>query len=90
MEKPGLFASGTKRQSFKLRKENAERGHALAADADRIAASSSSASESGELGASLLRLQSLKSQAANLLASSSAALKSAAKPDDQVKPAAKP
>ena len=90
MEKPGLFASGTKRQSFKLRKENAERAHALAADADRIAASSSSASESGELGASLLRLQSLKSQAANLLASSSAALKSAAKPDDQAKPVAKP
>ena len=85
LEKPGLFASGTKRQSYKLRKDNADRARALAADADRIAASSSSVSEADELGASLMRIQSLKSQLANLLASSSAALKSAAKPDDKAK-----
>ena len=85
IEKPGLFASGAKRQSYKLRKENAERTRALAADADRIAATSSPASEFGELGASLSRLQSLKSQVANLLASSNAALKSGAKTDDKAK-----
>lgn len=85
VEKPGLFASGTKRQSYKLRKENADRARALAADADRIAASSSAVSDAGELGSSLSRLQSLRSQIAGLLASSNAALKSAAKPDDKAK-----
>ena len=83
VEKPGLFASGTKRQSYKLRKDNAERARALAADADRIAAASGPVNEPGQLGANLSRLQSLKGQVAALLASSSAALKSAAKPDDK-------
>ena len=86
VEKPGLFSSGAKRQSFKLRKENADRARALAAEADRIAATSSSVSQPGELAAILARLQGLKSQAANLLATSNAALKSAAKPDDKAKP----
>ena len=85
LEKPGLFASGAKRQSYKLRKDNAERARALAADADRIAASSSSSGEAGELGASLARIQGLRSQLAGLLAASNAALKSAAKPDDKPK-----
>ena len=85
LEKPGLFASGTKRQSYKLRKDNAERARALAADADRIAATSGPVNEAGELGARLSRLQSLRGQAASLLASSNAALKSAAKPDDKAK-----
>ena len=85
LEKPGLFASGAKRQSHKLRKENAERARALSADADRIASTSSAVSDLGELGASLSRLLGLKSQLANLLASSNAALKSGAKPDDQAK-----
>ena len=86
VEKPGLFSSGAKRQSFKLRKENADRARALAAEADRIAATSSAVSQPGELAAILARLQGLKSQAANLLATSNAALKSAAKPDDKAKP----
>ena len=85
IEKPGLFASGTKRQSFKLRKDNAVRARALAAEADRIAAASSSISDAGELGAILARVQGLKSQAASLLAASNAALKAAAKPDDKAK-----
>ena len=85
LEKPGLFASGAKRQSFKLRKENAERARALAAEADRIAASSSSVSDAAALGASLSRIQGLKSQLAGLLAASNAALKSGAKPDDKAK-----
>ena len=83
IEKPGLFASGAKRQSYKLRKDNAEHARALVADADRIAASSSALNDAGALGSSLARLQSLRSQAAGLLASSTAALKSAAKPDDK-------
>ena len=82
-EKPGLFASGTKRQSYKLRKDNAERARALAAEADRVAAMSGSVSEPGALDANLSRMQGLKSQAAALLGASSAALKSAAKPDDK-------
>ena len=88
VEKPGLFASGTKRQSFKLRKDNAERARALAAEADRIAATSGSFNEPGALDASLSRMQGLRSQAAGLLAASSAALKSAAKPDDKSAPSA--
>ncbi len=84
-EKPGLFASGTKRQSFKLRKDNAERARALAAEADRLAASSASVSDAGELAAVLARVRNLKSQVATLLAASNAALKAAAKPDDKTK-----
>ena len=81
IEKPGLFASGTKRQSHKLRKQNADRARALAAEADRIAATSGPLSDLGALEANLARLRSLKSQVSELLAGSNAALKSAAKPD---------
>ncbi len=83
IEKPGLFASGTKKQSYKLRKDNAERSRTLAAEADRIAASSGPVSDPGQLQASLARLQSLRSQASSLLASSNAALKAKGKADDK-------
>ena len=83
IEKPGLFASGTKKQSYKLRKDNAERSRSLAAEADRIAATSGPVNDLGQLQASLTRLQSLRSQASSLLASSNAALKSAGKADDK-------
>ena len=86
VEKPGLFASGTKKQSYKLRKQNADQSRALAAEADQIAASSGSVNDAGQLQASLSRLQSLKSQVASLLAASNAALKSGGKADE--KPAA--
>ena len=81
IEKPGLFASGNKRQSHKLRKQNAERARALAAEADRIAAMSGSLSDIGALEANLSRLRSLRSQVSELLAGSNAALKALAKPD---------
>ena len=83
IEKPGLFASGTKKQSYKLRKDNAERARALAADADRIAVTSGPVTQPGELAASLSRLQSLRSQAAGLLSASTAALKSGGKTEDK-------
>ena len=83
IEKPGLFASGTKKQSYKLRKDNAERSRTLAAEADRIAATSGPVNDLGQLQASLTRLQSLRSQASSLLASSNAALKAKGKADDK-------
>ena len=83
IEKPGLFASGTKKQSFKLRKDNAEKARTLAAEADRIAATSGSVNDPGQLQASLTRLQSLRSQASSLLASSNAVLKAKGKADDK-------
>ena len=82
IEKPGLFASGTKKQAYKLRKDNAERSRTLAAEADRIAATSGPVNDLGQLQASLTRLQSLRSQASSLLASSNAALKSKGKAED--------
>ena len=81
VEKPGLFAGGNKKQSFKVRKQNADRARALAAEADRIAAMSGSLSDIGALEANLSRLRSLRSQVSELLAGSNAALKALAKPD---------
>ena len=90
IQKPGLFASSTRRQSYKLRKDNADRSRALVVESDRIATNSGSLNELGELKASLERLRSLKSQAAELLAASNAALKSAAEPESKaVTPAKK-
>ncbi len=81
IEKPGLFASTARRQSFKLRKDNAERARALGAEADRIAVQASSVNDLGTLQATLSRLQSLKGQLSDLAAASSAALKSGAEPE---------
>ncbi len=89
IEKPGLFASNAKRQSYKLRKDNAARSRALAAEADRLAAQSAAASELGDLKSSLSRLQSLKSQTAELLAASNAALKTGAEPESKATAPAK-
>lgn len=83
IEKPGLFASGTKKQSYKLRKDNAEKARSLAAEADGIAAASGSVNDPKQLQASLTRLQNLRSQASSLLASSNAALKSKGKADQE-------
>jgi TolB-like protein len=86
IEKPGLFASGNKKQSHKLRKANAERARALAAEADRLAASSASLNDIGALEANLSRLRSLRSQVSELLAGSNAALKALEKPDKKAAP----
>ncbi|MFC0588206.1 TIR domain-containing protein [Novosphingobium aquiterrae] len=82
LEKPGLFASGTKRQSMKLRKDNADRARALASEADQIAAQAKAMQDANALSASLARVRGLRSQASTLLASSTAALKSAASAPD--------
>ncbi|WP_296680708.1 TIR domain-containing protein [Novosphingobium sp.] len=84
VEKPGLFASGAKRQSHKLRKDNADRVRALLAEADQIVGASNGVTDPGMLASSVSRLNGLKSQASGLVASSNAALKSAAAaPDDK-------
>lgn len=84
VEKAGLFASGAKRQSHKLRKDNADRVRALLSEADQILVSSSSVTDPAALTAGLSRIRGLKGQAASLVASSNAALKSAAAaPDDK-------
>ncbi|MFM5886035.1 MAG: TIR domain-containing protein [Novosphingobium sp.] len=83
VEKPGLFASGAKRQSMKLRKDNADRARALAAEAEQIAAQAHALQDPAGLSASLARVRGLRSQASTLLASSNAALKTAALPDEK-------
>lgn len=77
VEKAGLFASGTKRQSHKLRKDNADRARALVTEADQILTQSASVQDVSSLDASLARMRGLRSQASTLLASSTAALKAA-------------
>lgn len=84
VEKAGLVASGAKRQSHKLRKDNADRVRALLSEAGQILVLSSSVTDPAALTAGLRRIRGLKSQAVSLVASSSAALKSAAAaPDDK-------
>ncbi|PKB14426.1 TolB-like protein [Novosphingobium kunmingense] len=84
VEKPGLFASGAKRQSHKLRKDNADRVRALLTEADSILTASHGITDPSMLTSSVSRMQGLRSQAAGLIASSSAALKTAASsPDDK-------
>lgn len=78
VEKAGLFASGAKRQSHKLRKDNADRARALAAEADRVAASAGSSEDLTVLNANLARVRGLSSQVGALLVSSKGALKSGA------------
>ncbi len=80
-EKAGLFASGSKRQSAKLRKDNADRIKALLGEADQIVGASQGVSDPGALSASLSRIRGLKSQAASMVAASSASLKNAGAPE---------
>lgn len=85
IEKPGLFASGSKRQSYRLRKDNADRARALAAEADRTAAAAGSLNDAAGLEATLARLRGLRSQVSSLLSASSAALKNAGGNEDKSK-----
>ena len=77
VEKAGLFASGAKRQSHKLRKDNADRARALVTEADQILTQSAAVQDVASLENSLARMRGLRTQASSLLASSTAALKAA-------------
>jgi hypothetical protein len=77
VEKAGLFASGAKRQSHKLRKDNADRARVLVTEADQILTQSAAVQDVASLENSLARMRGLRSQASTLLASSTAALKAA-------------
>lgn len=85
LEKPGLFASGAKRQSYKLRNDNADRARALVAEADRTAAAAGSLNDAAGLEVTLARLRNLRGQVSSLLSASSAALKGAGGNEDKSK-----
>jgi TolB-like protein len=85
IEKPGLFASGAKRQSYKQRKDNAEQARALAAEADRAAAAAGSQNDAVGLEGRLARLRSLRGQVSNLLSASNAALRARGGNEDKAK-----